>query len=76
MPIEKPYAGFCERVFFDALAAILKFESYAWSFEIIGRRPMIENPESSNHCCGLLDSGFACALLRRPGMTNWMFGAI
>jgi len=37
---------------------------------------MIENPESSNHCCGSLDSGFACASLRRPGMTKWMFGAI
>ena len=55
--------------------AISKFESYAWSFlgEIIGRRPMIENPESSNPCRWLLDSG---ASLRRPGMTKWMFGAI
>ena len=31
---------------------------------------MIENPESSNHCCGLLVSGFACAPLRRPGMMD------
>jgi hypothetical protein len=33
-----------------ASAAISKFESYAWSFrgEIIGRRAMIENPESNN----------------------------
>src|SRR5271163_3903732 len=33
---------------------------------------MIENPESSNPCRWLLDSGFACASLRRPGMTKWV----
>jgi hypothetical protein len=59
-------------------AAISKFGSCAWSFrgEIMGRRPVIEKPESGNHHRRLLDSGFACASLRRPGMTKWMFGAI
>ena len=49
-----------------------------WSFrgEIIGRGPVIANPESRNHHRWLLDSGFACASLRRPGMTKRMFGAI
>jgi hypothetical protein len=52
------------RASFRSSAAISKFESYAWSFrgEIIGRRPMIENPESRHHCRRLLDSGFACEL--------------
>ena len=37
---------------------------------------MIENPESSNPAAGYWIPGFACASLRRPGMTKWMFGAI
>jgi len=37
---------------------------------------MIENPESSNHCRWLPDSGFACASLRRRGTTKWRFGAM
>jgi len=45
-----------------------------------GARPSAEgrgskNPESSNLGRWLLDSGFASASLRRPGMTNWKFGA-